>query len=120
VELKSVVAYVDSASPEGAWFAAGGFPVRKVSDDHVIVTLGSVELELHTAASETIDEFVIEAAATPRMRGIYLYFRVPDIEAAFAAYRKLSKYDAPISRPWGNSEFLISSPGGVKIVIYSR
>jgi hypothetical protein len=120
VELKSVVAYVESAKSEGEWFSAGGIPVRVISDDHVILSLGGVEVELHTASTEAIPEFANEAAKQPRMAGIYLYARVQDADVAFTQYRSLTTYDEPVVRPWGNREFLIHSPSGLKLVLYSR
>ena len=120
MKVNPIVAYVDDAQHESGWFASLGLAVRRMGDDHFVISFDGLDLELHSAASETIPEFVSEANAEPRFRGLYLYVRVADVDGLHRARRDQTSYTEPAERPWGNREVLFESPSGLKVMAYSK
>jgi len=120
MKLGTLVVYVKNAIDEGNWFKKLGQRVDEKSAEYVVVDLGDgLELEMHSASSESDTEFVDEANRLPRFSGIYLYLRTSDIDSDFDKLQALSPHDAVVKRPWGNREFLLESPSGLKVMVYT-
>lgn len=118
--LGTIVCYVTSVDISAEFYRNLGFNVQQSRPDYAVVTLSdSAYFSLHQESSESIEEFRRAAAVRPRGAGVYFYFEVPDIDAWTAEHRNACAYDAPVDRPWGKREMLVTDPDGYLLMFYS-
>src|ERR1700733_9120080 len=78
--MTGTVVYVADPSATATFYQKVGFTVNKNEPDHVSVSLGDYWMDFHPEAKENIPEFQKEALLQPKGAGLFLYFRVSQID----------------------------------------
>lgn len=119
-QMTGIVCYVADTRRTVEFYRQLGFAIDKDEPDHVSASLGDFWMDFHPQDKEDKPEFQREAQLDPKGAGLFLYFRVTDVDAYYQEL--LSKNLKPSSEPrdwsWGNREFVVHDPDGYKLVFY--
>ena len=119
-QMTGAVCYVKDTRATVTFYRKLGFAIDKDEPDHVSVSLGEFWMDFHPQDKEDKPDFQKGATLEPKGAGLFLYFRVSDVDAYYQDV--LSKNIQPSSEPkdwsWGNREFVVRDPDGYKLVFY--
>ncbi len=120
--MTSAVAYVDDPAKTADFYQKVGFTIDRNEPDHVSVSLGDYWMDFHPGSKEDKPEFQEEAVSTPKGIGLFLYFRVTEIDNFYQELleKGLVTSSEPRDWPWGNREFVVRDPDGYKLVFYQK
>lgn len=119
-QMTGAVCYVKDTRATVAFYRKLGFTINKDEPDHVSVSLGKFWMDFHPQDKEDKPDFQQEATLEPKGAGLFLYFRVSDIDAYHQELvsKSIQPSSEPKDWPWGNREFVIRDPDGYKLVFY--
>jgi len=114
------VCYVADTTKTADFYQRLGFKINKAEPEHVSVSIGTFWMDFHPQDKEDKPEFQKEATLEPKGAGLFLYFRVADVDAYYQSLldKNLKPSNEPKNWPWGNREFIIRDPDGYKLVFY--
>lgn len=120
--MTGMVAYVANPSATADFYRKAGFTIDKHDADRVAVSLGDFWMDFHRGSAETKPEFALEANAPVKGAGLYLYFRVTQIDNFYQHLleKGIVTSSEPRDWPWGNREFVVRDPDGYKLVFYQK
>jgi len=119
-QMTGIVCYVSDTRRTAKFYRQLGFNIDKDEPDHVSVSLGSFWMDFHPQDKEDKSEFQREAHLDPKGAGLFMYFRVNDVDVYYQDLlaKSLKPSSEPRDWPWGNREFVIRDPDGYKLVFY--
>jgi catechol 2,3-dioxygenase-like lactoylglutathione lyase family enzyme len=118
--VAGTVCYVKDTEKTADFYKKLGFTIDKIEPDHVSISLGNFWMDFHPQDKEDKPEFQKEAVLEPKGAGLFLYFKVSDVDGYYADLlnKGLEPSSEPHDWPWGNREFVIRDPDGYKLVFY--
>lgn len=119
-KMTGAVCYVRDTKATAAFYRLLGFAIDKEESDHISIHLGEFWMDFHPQDKEDKPDFQREATLEPKGAGIFLYFRVSDVDVYYKTLleKGIEPSSEPRDWPWGNREFVVRDPDGYKLVFY--
>lgn len=125
MKLKSVSGltfYVADLDKTAAFYESLGFIPNGRTETTVSFRLNWFTVDFVAADSETKEDFLAEAKATPRGSGVFISCSVDDVDDTYQTVTGLGYQPSsePRDMPWGNREFVLRDPDGYKLVFFQK
>ena len=122
MHASGIVAYVKDTAKTAEFYDALGFTFDKRKPDHLSLDVAGYWIDFHPQDKEDKPDFQQEAVVEPKGAGMFLYFKVSDVDAFYAHLLDLGLKPSsePKDWPWGNREFVVRDPDGYKLVFFNK
>lgn len=125
MKLKSAAGYacyVKDLDKTLAFYESLGLPAKERTANRAIIYLNWYRIDFLAADTYNPAEVQAELNSDTKGTGVFLYFSVDDVDAAYVEAVKLGLKPAcePHDVAWGNREFIIEDPDGYKLVLFKR
>ena len=125
MKLKSAsgyACYVSDLDKTAEFYEALGLEVKERTSNRLIIYLNWYRIDFVKVNETDYAEFKSEAEATNKGAGVFLYFSVDDVDAAYKELVAMGVKPTtePKDQPWGNREIVVQDPDGYKIVLFKR
>lgn len=120
MKFTNLVFWVQENKLSEKFYKKLGFEVVLSNDTHSVVSLGNFVIDLVSMRDE--DEFSRDSLSSEKGKGMYVYFRVENVDETYEELTNKGFMAAsqPANWSWGNREFVLKDPDGYKLCFWQQ
>lgn len=114
--------YADDLAATEDFYRKLGLEKVENTGSRVIIYINWYRIDFVKAGADDYAEYKSEAESSHRGDGVFFYFSVDDVDAAFEEVKSngLKPATDPQNTAWGTYEFILPDPDGYKLVFFTR